>query len=195
MAQYIDDLKMVETVATIAGNVKKPWSKAGMIALSSVLLAGAFTAVFFYRNNISVSFDAFSSNDKYRAEAFVKKRQGLKSKSKGGSLSGSGNSARAGFSAKIDFDAKSNKARLIIRDKNGNPVSRINVTGRITRAGNSQQTREFKMKEFGKGDFRSAPLELGDGGWVLTVSAYDPYTLNKDKLVFYTERPVYVARK
>ena len=160
---------MVEKVATISENVKKPWNKVSMIALSSALLVGAFTAVFLYRNNISVFFDAFSSNDKYRAEAFVKKRQGLKSKSRGGSFSGSGNLAQAGLSAKIDFDTRSKKARLIISDKNGNPVSRINVTGRVTRAGDAQQTREFKMKEFGKGDFRSVPLGLSDGGWVLTI--------------------------
>ena len=51
------------------------------------------------------------------------------------------------------------------------------------------------MAEFNKGDFRSNPLDLEEGGWILMVSAYDPYTLNKDKLVSYTERPIYLGRK
>jgi len=188
-------METVKTVATIAKNVKNPWSKAGLIALSSVLLAATFIAVFLYKNNINVSFDAFSSKDKYRAEAFVKKRQGLNARSQDGALNGSNGSVRAGLSAKIDFDAKSGKARLFISDKNGNPVSRLTVTGRLSRVGETGKFREFKMAEFGKGDFRSNPLDLGEGGWVLMVSAYDPYTLNKDKLVSYTERPIYLGRK
>ncbi len=182
-------------MTTIVENVKKPWSKTRLIALSSVLLATAFIAVFFYRNGVNVSFEALSSKDKYRAEAFVKKRQGLNSRSQDGALSGSNGSIRSGLSAKIDFDAKSGKARLFISDKNGNPVSRLTVTGRLARVGETGKTREFKMAEFGKGDFRSNPLDLEEGGWVLMVSAYDPYTLNKDKLVSYTERPIYLGRK
>lgn len=167
----------------------------GLIALSSVVLATAFIAVFFYRTGANMSFDAFSSKDKYRAEAFVKKRKGLNSRSQEGALSGSSGSVRGTLSAKIEFDAKSKKVRLFISDKNGDPVSRLTVTGRLARVGETGKTREFKMAEFGKGDFRSTPLDLEEGGWVLMVSAYDPYTLNKDKLVSYTERPIYLGRK
>ena len=182
-------------MAAIAENAKKPWSKTGLIALSSVVLATAFIAVFFYKNGFNVSFDALSSKDKYRAEAFVKKRQGLKDRSQSGALNGSNGSIRAGLSAKIEFDAKTGKARLFISDKNGNPVSRLTVTGRLARVGETGKFREFKMAEFNKGDFRSNPLDLEEGGWILMVSAYDPYTLNKDKLVSYTERPIYLGRK
>jgi len=193
--QYIDNLETVTTVAAIAKNVKNPWNKVGLIALSSVVLATAFTAVFFYRSGINVSFDAFSGKDKYRAEAFVKKRQGLNSRSQEGATSGSNGSVRGSLSARIDFDAESQKARLFISDKNGNPVSRLTVTGRLARVGETGKAREFKMVEFNKGDFRSIPLNLEEGGWILMVSAYDPYTLNKDKLVSYTERPIYLGRK
>jgi len=182
-------------VVAIAENAKKPWSKTSLIALSSVLLATAFIAVFLYRNNTNVSFDAFSSNDKYRADAFVKKRTGLNSRSQEGVLSGSSGSALGSLNAKIDFDAKSKKVRLFISDKNGNPVSRLNVTGRLARVGETGKPREFKMTEFDKGNFRSNPLDLEEGGWVLMVSAYDPFTLNKDKLVSYTERPIFLGRK
>jgi len=186
---------MVTTVAAIAKNVKIPWGKVGLIALSTVVLAAAFIAVFFYRNNINVSFDAFSSKDKYRAEAFVKKRQGLNSRSQEGALSSSNGSVRGSLSARIDFDVRSQKARLFISDTNGNPVSRLTVTGRLARVGETGRAREFKMAQFGKGDFRSNPLDLEEGGWILMVTAYDPYTLNKDKLVSYTERPIYLGRK
>jgi len=167
----------------------------GLIALTSVVLATAFTAMFFYRNNINVSFDALSGKDKYSAEAFVKKRQGLNSRSKEGALSNSNSSVRGSLSARIDFDAKSQKARLFISDMNGNPVARLTVTGRLARVGETGKPREFKMTEFGKGDFRSNPLDLEEGGWVLMVTAYDPYTLNKDKLVSYKERSIYLSRK
>jgi len=186
---------MVKTVATIIGNIKKPWSKTSLITISAAVLATAFIAVFFYRNDINISFEALSSKDKYRAEAFVKKRQGINSRSQDGAPSDSNGPVRAGLSAKIDFDARSGKARLFISDKNGNPVSRLTVTGRLARVGETGKIREFKMAEFAKGDFRSNPLDLEEGGWVLMVSAYDPYTLNKDKLVSYTERPIYLGRK
>jgi len=182
-------------MAVTTVNVKKPKSMVGIIALCGVMLTGVFIAVFLSTKNVKMSFDAFSSNQKYRAEAFVKKRKGLITANVEGVIPSTGVLSGATLSTSIDFDTSEKKVKLLVRDQNDRPVSRILVTGTIVQVGKTGKIRQFKMQEYGSGDYRSASLELSDGGWVLTVSAYDPYTLEKEKLLFYTERAIFLGGK
>jgi FixH len=184
-----------EPMAVTTGNVKKQKSMVGIVALCGGLLTTIFIAVFLSTKNINMSFDAFSSNDKYRAEAFVKKRRGLIAATLEGASPSTGVLSGADLTTSIDFDTSDKKVKLQVRDQNNRPVSRIQVTGTIVQVGKTGKVRQFKMQEYGTGDYRSAPLELSDGGWVLTVSAYDPYTLKKEKLLFHTERAIFLGEK
>lgn len=179
-------------MAATTRNIKKQKSMAGLIALCGVVLIGIFIAVFLSTKNINMSFDAFSSNEKYSAAAFVKKRKGLITANVEGATPNARSLNGATLSTKIDFDTSDKKVKLQVRDQNGKPVSRILVTGTIMPVGKTGKIRQFRMQEYGTGDYRSNSIELNSGGWVLTVSAYDPYTLKTEKLLFYTERAIFL---
>ncbi len=185
-------------MATIARNSKKQKNMMGLLGLCCVLLIGSFVAVFFSTNNINISFDALfsdTSSSKYPAEAFVNKRKGLLTASIKGTLPNSGTATGYDLSAEISFDPSSKKAKLSIRDKKNKPLSHISVIGTVSRVGKKHVRKQFKMKEYGKGDFRSAPLDLADGGWVLMVSAYNTHTNKRDKMLFHTERAIFLGDK
>ncbi len=182
-------------MAVISGNVKKQKSMLGILTLCSLFLIGVFIAVFLSTNNVKISFDAIFNGDKYPAQAFVNKRKGLLTANVEGSISGTGMTTGANLSAKIDYDTTDKKVKVTVRDENNRPASRITVIGTVVRVGQKRITQQFKMREYGAGDFRSIPLDLAEGGWILTVTAYDLYSNNKDKLLFYTERAIFLGKK
>ena len=182
-------------MAVISNTVKKQKNKINLITLCAILLTGIFVAVFFSTNNIKVSFDAFSGSDQYRIDALTSKRQGVITARIKGLTQNANLSAQSGLKADIAFDTSSKKVNVAVRDKNDRPVSRITVIGNVTRVGKKHISRQFKMRNYGNGTFSSIPLDLADGGWVLTVSAYDLYSNNRDKLLFYTERAIYLENK
>lgn len=182
-------------MTVVTGNIKKPKSMLGLIALGCVVITGIFTAVFISTNNITVSFDAIFSKNKYPAKAFVNKRKGLLTASLRGQMPTSDLPNGTDISAKVSFDTSEKKVRLSLRDKNNKPVSRIMVIGTVSQVGQARNTREFKMSEYSKGDFRSGPLDLAEGGWVLMVSGYNLYTNNREKLMFHTERAIFLGKK
>ena len=167
----------------------------GLISLGCVMIIGIFAAVFVSTNNITVSFDAIFSKEKYPATAFVKKRKGLLKATLKGRLPTSDLPNGSYLRAKISFDTSNKKVRLSLHDKNNKPVSRIMVIGTVSRVGQAHNTREFKMSEYSEGDFSSGPLDLAEGGWILMVSGYNLYSNNREKLLFHTERAIFLGEK
>lgn len=176
-----------------AENNRKSKSKLGLIALCCFGLAGIFVAIFISTNNINISFDTFTSKDKYRAEAFVKKRKRIFTAKIEDLAEIKGIITGGGLSAEIGFDAANQKVKLSVRDENDKPVTRITVIGTVSRVGQASITKQFKLQEYSAGNFRSASLNLANGGWILMVSAYDLYTRNKQKLLFHSERPIFLG--
>ena len=185
-------------MATIARNNKKKQNNMmGLLGLCCILLIGSFIAVFFFTNN-KVSFDALfsdTSSAKYPAAAFVNKRKGLRTTSAKRTLPDSTTTTGYDLSAEIAFDPVSKRARLSLRDKNNKPLSRITVFGTVSYVGNKQIRHQFRMNEYTRGEFRSKSLDLADGGWILMVSAYTTHTNNPDKMLFHTERVIFLGDK
>jgi len=182
-------------MAVTTGNVKKQKSMVGIIALCGVMLMTVTIIVFLSTNNLKTTFEMFSSNERYSVEAFVNKKRGIVSTTMGDASPNIGGLSGADLSTTIKFDLSDKKVKLLVRDQNDRPVSRILVTGTIAQVRKTGKVRQFKMQAYAIGDYRSAPLELSDGGWILTVSAYDPYTLKKEKLLFYSERAIFIGKK
>lgn len=159
------------------------------------MLVMVFVVIFFSTSNINVSFDALTKTEQYPAEAFVKTRAGRITAKVGGLHPTTGMISGAGLTAKIAFDAAGKKVNVSLRDRKNRPVSRITVIGTISRVGQRHITKQFKMRETNSGDFTSPPLDLSDGGWVLMVSAYNLRTLDHDKLLFHTERAIFLGKK
>jgi len=180
---------------TAVAKRKSQKSVMGLVSLCCVLLAGIFAAVFISANNITVSFETFSSSEKYPAQAFVAKRTGrLKPKIKT-EFPSTDITTASGFSAQISFDTTEQKVRFSLRDQNDKPVSRVTVVGAVSRVGQKRIARQFKILEYNEGQFSSPSLKLDDGGWILMVSAYDLYTRERNKLLFHTERAIFLGGK
>lgn len=179
-------------MAAATGSVKKPKSMMRLYVLCGLLMVGGFAIVFISTNNIKVSFDTFTSKEKYPAQAFVKKRTGLLSASIKGMLPSANITTGTDLSAKLEFDADTQKVNVSVHDQNNNPASRIMVIGSLSRVGETRIAKQFNLKDYGNGNFRSDSLDLTAGGWVLMVSAYNPHTLNREKLLFHTERAIFL---
>jgi len=180
---------------TAVAKRKSQRSVMGLIFLCCVLVVGIFGAFFISTNNIKVSFDTFSSQEKYPAQAFVAKRTGrLKTKVKT-EFPSTGLTTASGLSAQISFDTTEQKVKFSLRDQNDKPVSRVTVIGVVSRVGQKKITQQFKILKYDESEFRSPSLNLADGGWILMVSAYDLYTRDKNKLLFHTERAIFLGGK
>ncbi len=166
----------------------------GIITLGCLLVIGTFIGIFLTSNNVKLSFVNTATQEKYPAEAFVKKRKSATGSSRKGTKSSVGITTNDGFNADVVFDSKNQKVRLVVRDRFDKPVPRVQVIGTISKAGGKGR-RQFKLNERKKGDFRSQPLNLSNGNWVLTVSAYDYDNRRESKLMFHTERPIRVEQK
>ena len=169
----------------------------GLFSLGGALLICSFIAVFLLTNNINVSFDALfndASSTKYPAEAFANKRKGLLTATISGNLSSPNIEYGHNLVTDVVYSISSQKVKLSVRDKKNRPVSRITVIGTVSRVGGRKIVKQFKMKESSKGVFSSVPLDLADGGWIIMVSAYNMYTNKRDKLLFHTERSIFLKK-
>ena len=174
-----------------AGNKKRPKGSWGIIIIGCLLTPGIIIALFLAENKFKVSFDMFTPKGKYLAQAFVNIRQGrLKSSFQRTKTI----TTSDGISANLAFDKSNQKVQLLIWDKNDKPYSRATIISRVSKVGQKNTMRHFKMTEHSNGDFRSESLKLAAGGWVLMVSAYDLFNRGNSKFMFHTERPIFLAK-
>lgn len=159
----------------------------GAAIVSSVLMVCIAAAVMFSKSSPGTSLSSSMATEKYPATAFVVKRQGrLKSKT-----SYVGIAAGAGISVDMEFDKSEQKLSLKIKDRLGEPLSRVTIDAQARKVGKTPNSKRIAMKEYSDGEYRSDPMSLGKGGWILMVSAYDLFDRNDNKLLFHTEQPVF----
>jgi len=160
----------------------------GATIVGIVMITGMVAAVIFASNNAGSARGGFASGNKYPAKAFVVKRLGSL---KANTVSENINST-SGLSVDVNYDEARQKLKLKITDPSGKPMKRVSVNAHARKVGQQQQPRRFDFKEYAKGEYRSDALGLEKGGWVLSVSAYDLYARGENKLLFHTERPLFV---
>lgn len=103
---------------------KQSLKSLGFTVLGSIIVIIGFIGVFAFTNNISISVDTLFSDDKYPAEAFVRKRTDkpkasfLSSKIAAASKSSVAISTNDGASASVEYDKKDNKVKLKVLDRN-----------------------------------------------------------------------------
>jgi len=76
-------------------------------------------------------------------------------------------------------------------DLDGKPMSRVTVDAQARKAGNRQQLKRIAIKEYKAGEYRSEPMGLEKGNWIVAVSAYDLFDRGDNKLLFHTEQPIF----
>ncbi len=168
--------------------LKKSEGLLGFAIVSSVLAICVVGVMFFSAYNPDIIINYVASETKYPAKAFVLRRQGpLKSKTKYTGIA-TGN----GMSVDVKFDQADQQLMLKIKDRTGKPMPRVTVDARASRVGQAQTQRNVAMKEYSGGEYRSDPMGLEKGGWVLTVTAYDLLRRGENKLLFHTEKPVFL---
>ncbi len=168
--------------------LKKSEGLTGVAIVASVVITSIAAVVIFAAKNLQTPPTGFSGNEKYAVEAFIMKRQGReKSKTQYRSLA-----AGTGMSVDVKFDKSDQKLRLKIRDRTGKPMPRVVIDAQASKVGQRQVPRRFAMKEYKTGEYRSDSMDLEKGGWVLAVSAYDLFNRGDNKLLFYTEKPLFL---
>ena len=156
----------------------------GVTIVAGVIIVCIVAAVIFARSSLNTR----SNQEKYPAEAFVIKRQGsLKSKT-----TYTGIAAGNGMKVDMKFDQADQKLMLKILDSKGKPMPRVTLDARASKPGQGQIPKRFIMKEYDQGEYRSDPMDLKKGNWVLMLSAYDLYNRNDNKLLFHTEQPIFL---
>ncbi len=159
----------------------------GATIVATVLISGMVAAVVFATSTISVQ-GSFGGGDKYPVRAFVVKRMGsLEANTVNEDIT-----TTSGLSIDVNFDEVRQKLKLKIKNPAGQPMKRVSVKARARKIGQQQISQRLPMKEYPGGEYRSDPMNLDKGGWVLTVSAYDLYRRGENKLLFYTERPLFL---
>jgi len=160
----------------------------GFVIVSAVLAFCVAGVVLFSAYNPNITINYVASETKYPAKAFVLTRQGpLKSKTQY-----TGIAAGNGMSVDVKFNQADQQLMLKIKDRTGKPMPRVTVDARASRVGQTQTQRNVAMKEYSGGEYRSDPMGLEKGGWVLSVTAYDLLSRGENKLLFYTEKPVFL---
>ena len=178
---------------------KNSLKTAGFTILGSVIVIVGFVVVFLVTNNIDISLNTQSANDKYPAKAFVKKRSG-KTRSEpqvGRSLKSAtsvGITTNEGLTANIEFDKSKQQINLSIRDHNDKPMGRLQVVAHISKIGSKSSPRPVRMIETSAGKFGSESLDLRDGGWILMVSAYNFFNPGYNTLLFHSEQPIFLGQ-
>jgi len=167
---------------------KFPEGTLGATLVGVVMITGMVAAVIFASNNSGSLRGGFASGGKYPAKAFVVKRQGsLKTNTVSEDIK-----TASGLSVDVNFDEARQKLNLKITEPSGKPMMRVSVNARARKVGQQQTSKRFALKEYPKGEYRSDAMGLEKGGWVLSVSAYDLYARGENKLLFHTERPLFV---
>jgi len=160
----------------------------GATIVGVVMITGMVAAVVFASNNNGSLQGGFAGGEKYPAKAFVIKRQGaLKANPVSADIN-----ATNGLSVDVNFDEARQNLSLKITDPSGNPMKRMSVNAHARKVGQQHPPKRFALKEYPKGEYRSDAMGLEKGGWVLSVSAYDLYARGENKLLFHTERPLFV---
>jgi len=168
--------------------LRKSEGLVGIAIVASVVIVSITAVAIFATKSFQTPPTGFSGNEKYAVEAFIIKRQGReKSKTKYTSLA-----AGAGMSVDVNFDKSDQKLKLKIRDRTGKPMPRVTIDAQASKVGQRQVPRRIAMKEYKNGEYRSDAMELEKGGWVLAVSAYDLFNRGENKLLFYTEKPLFL---
>jgi len=160
----------------------------GATIVGTVMITGMVAAVIFASNNSGSLQGGFASGDRYPAKAFVIKRLGS---TKANTISEDINTT-SGLSVDVNFDEVRQKLKLKITDPSGKPMKRVSVDARARKVGQKHPPKRFALKEYPQGEYRSDAMGLEKGGWVLSVSAYDLYARGENKLLFHTERPLFV---
>ena len=96
------------------------------------------------------------------------------------------------MSVDVKFDSSAQKLMMKIKDRAGKPMPRITFDARASKAGKLLSPRRFAIKEYTDGEYRSEAMNLEKGGWVLSVTAYDLFGRGDNKLLFHTEKPVFL---
>jgi nitrogen fixation protein FixH len=168
--------------------LRKSEGLAGVAIVGGVVIVSIAAVVIFATKNFQTPPSGFSGNEKYAVEAFMIKRQGRKkSKTKYTALG-----AGAGLSVDVKFNKSDQKLMLNIRDRTGKPMPRVTIDAQASKVGQRQIPRRFAMKEYKTGEYRSNSMDLEKGGWILAVSAYDLFNRGNNKLLFYTEKPLFL---
>ncbi len=160
----------------------------GATIVGVAMITGMVAAIIFASNNVGSVRGGFASGNKYPAKAFVVKRLGSL---KANTISEDINTA-GGLSVDVNFDEVRQKLKLKITDPSGKPMKRVSVKARARKVDQQHPPKSFALKEYPKGEYRSDSLGLDKGGWVLSVSAYDLFARGENKLLFHTERPLFV---
>ena len=160
----------------------------GATIVGTMMITGMVAAVIFANNNAGSSRGGFASGNKYPAKAFIVKRLGSL---KANTVSEDINST-SGLSVDVNYDEARQKLKLKITDPSGKPMKRVSVKAHARKVGQKYPPRRFAFKEYPKGEYRSDAMGLEKGGWVLSVSAYDLYARGENKLLFHTERPLFI---
>lgn len=160
----------------------------GATIVGTVLISGMVAAVVFATSNSVSTQGSFGGGDKYPVRAFVVKRMG----SFEANTVNEDITTISGLSVDVNFDEVRQKLKLKIKNPAGQPMKRVSVKARARKVGQQQSPQRLTMKEYPGGEYRSEPMNLDKGGWVLTVSAYDLYRRGENKLLFYTERPLFL---
>ncbi len=159
----------------------------GAAIVGGVLFVCIIAVVFLAANNPELLNSITSAKEKYPAKAFVIKRQGsFKSQT-----TYTGLAAGSGLSVDLAFDKSAQKLSLKIKGRDGKPMSRVIVDARARKTGNQQNPKRIAVKEHVAGEYRSEPMGLEKGSWILAVTAYDLFDRGNNKLLFHTEKPVF----
>lgn len=160
----------------------------GVFILVSALIVCLVGAFIFSQNNTSRSLGKMTSKEKYPARAFVLKRQG----SERTKTRYRGVAAAAGLEVNVDFDKSEQNLKLKIKDRNGKALPYVALDVRASRAGRARKQKRFNMKTTNRGEYQSGPMGLSKGGWVLMVTAYDQFKYEGEKLLFHTEKSIFL---
>lgn len=169
------------------------------MALGGVCLFIGFVAIFMSTHDVSISLSDLmpgskpSANSSTSAAAIAKKKKKKKKKLPGHSMVEV--TTNEGVSANVDFDRNRQRLNLEIVDRHARPIPQLKVVARISRVGERHSYRSIRLRENSAGRFDSSSLNLPDGGWVLSISAYNLFNQNFNRLVFHTEQSIFLGEK
>ena len=178
---------------------KKNLKSLGFIALGVVGMVVGFVTVFLSTNNISISLnDLMSSSDSTVEMGLVRQVKAKKKKKKKKKKPGHTMvelTTNEGVSANLDFDRRRQRLNLVILDRHARPIPQLKVIARISKVGTRHQYRSIRLRENSTGNFNSVALNLPEGGWVLSISAYNLFNENFNRLIFHSEQSIYLGEK
>ena len=160
-----------------------------LVSVLIVVMVGGFT---FSQSGAKL----MTSKEKYPARAFVARRKGPAVVGKQGAEKTKtrylGVGSASGLKVDVDFDKSEQTLKLKIKGRNGETLRHVSLDVRVSRVGQTKKQTRFNMKITKKGEYRSGPMRLAKGGWVLMVTAYDRAKYGGEKLLFHTEKPIFV---